>query len=63
MIDLLITDGDVVTPTSVTRMDVGVKDGKIAFLASPGAMEVEAKRRIDGSGKLIVPGGVDADDA
>jgi dihydropyrimidinase len=60
MIDLLITDGDVVTPTSVTRMDVGVKDGKIVFLASPGAMEVEAKRRIDGSGKLIVPGGVDA---
>jgi dihydropyrimidinase len=60
MIDLLITDGDVVTPTSVTRMDVGVKDGKIAFLASPGAMDVEAKRRIDGSGKLVVPGGVDA---
>jgi dihydropyrimidinase len=60
MIDLLIADGEVVSSTSVARMDVGIKDGKIAFLASPGAMEVEAKRRIDAAGKLVVPGGVDA---
>lgn len=60
MIDLLISDGDVVSSTSVARMDVGVKDGKVAFLASPGAMEVEAKHRIDASGKLVVPGGIDA---
>jgi dihydropyrimidinase len=60
MIDLLIVNGDVVSSTSVARMDVGIKDGKIAFLASPGAMDVEAKHRIDGSGKLVVPGGIDA---
>jgi dihydropyrimidinase len=60
MIDLLITGGDVVSASSVARMDVGISDGKIAFLASPGAMDVEAKRRIDASGKLVVPGGVDA---
>ena len=60
MIDLLIVNGDVVSSTSVARMDVGIKDGKIAFLASPGAMDVEAKHRIDASGKLVVPGGIDA---
>jgi dihydropyrimidinase len=60
MIDLLITGGDVVSSSSVARMDVGIQDGKIAFLAAPGAVEVDAKRRIDGSGKLVVPGGVDA---
>lgn len=60
MIDLLIADGDVVSSTSAARMDVGVKDGRIVFLASPGAADVEAKQRIDASGKLVVPGGVDA---
>jgi dihydropyrimidinase len=60
MLDLLITDGEVVSSTSVARMDVGVTDGRIAFLASPGAMDVEAKHRIDASGKFVVPGGIDA---
>ena len=60
MIDLLITEGDVVSSTSVARMDVGIKEGRIAFLASPGVAEAEAKRRIDAAGKLVVPGGIDA---
>jgi dihydropyrimidinase len=60
MIDLLVTGGDVVSATSTARVDVGVDKGKVAFLASPGAIEVEARQVIDASGQFVVPGGVDA---
>jgi dihydropyrimidinase len=60
VIDLLVTGGDVVSASSTARLDVGVDNGKIAFLASPGALEVEARRVIDATGQFVIPGGVDA---
>ena len=45
---------------STARFDVGVDKGKVAFLALPGAVDVEAKRVIDASGQFVVPGGVDS---
>ena len=50
VIDLLVTGGDVVSSTSTARLDVGVNDGKVVFLASPGAVDVEARRVVDASG-------------
>ena len=60
MIDLLVAGGDVVSAASTARFDVGVDQGKVAFVASPGVIDVEAKRVIDASGQFVVPGGVDS---
>ena len=60
MIDLLVTGGDVVSAASTARFDVGVDKGKVVFLASPGAIDVEARRVIDATGQFVIPGGVDA---
>ena len=59
MIDLLIRGGDVVSPEATIRADVGVAGGVIAFVASPGAIDVPAARTVDASGLLVLPGGVD----
>ena len=56
---MLVTGGDVVSSSSTARLDVGIDKGKVAFLASPGAVEVEARRTIDATGQFVVPGGVD----
>ncbi len=60
MIDLLVAGGEVVSASSTARFDVGVDKGKIVFLASPGAIEVEARQVVDASGQYVIPGGVDA---
>lgn len=60
MLDLLITGGEVASSALVARLDVGVKDGTIAFLATPGTFDGTAARTIDAAGKIVVPGGVDA---
>jgi dihydropyrimidinase len=60
MLDLLITGGEVVSAATTQAWDIGVQDGKIVFLASPGSVTQEAARTIDASGKYVIPGGVDA---
>ncbi len=56
--DLLITNGLVVTGTGIRRVDVGVRDGKVAALATvlptAGAAEV-----VDAAGKYVLPGIID----
>jgi dihydropyrimidinase len=55
--DLVIRNGTVATASDVMRCDVGIADGRIAALArgmAPG------RREIDATGKLVLPGGVDA---
>jgi dihydropyrimidinase len=59
MLDALIKGGQVVNATSTVTADVGVADGKIAFLARPGAISVPAERVIEAAGYLVLPGGVD----
>ncbi len=58
MVDLLIRNGDVVTPGGVEMLDVAIEGEHIAAVASPGALS-EAGREIDASGKIVIPGGVD----
>ena len=59
MFDLAITGGVVVTPAGRRNVGIGVKDGVIAALRPPGEA-IEATRVIDASGRLVLPGGVDA---
>jgi dihydropyrimidinase len=59
VLDLLITGGHVVTPFEEGVLEIGVADGKVAFVARPGAIEAEAERVIDATGKLVFPGGVE----
>jgi dihydropyrimidinase len=55
--DLAITGGTVVLPEGPTRVNVGVRDGLIAAIA-PDAMT--ARKTLDVSGRLVLPGGVDS---
>src|SRR6516225_7002720 len=60
MLDLIIHGGEVVTPIGVARHDIGVTGEAITAVAGPGALAgVEAARRIDASGKIVMPGGID----
>lgn len=55
--DLIIRGGTVATASDTFRSDVGITGGKIVALGSAlGA----AKKTIDASGKLVLPGGIDA---
>ena len=55
--DLLIRNGTVVTASGTQRADVAVLDGRIAAVGSGLA---GARREIDASGKLVMPGGIDS---
>ncbi|MEZ5098423.1 MAG: amidohydrolase family protein [Thermoleophilia bacterium] len=58
MVDLLIRGGTVVTPGGTGTLDVAIEGERIAAVAAPGVL-TEARRVIDATGKLVVPGGVD----
>jgi dihydroorotase (multifunctional complex type) len=59
MFDLVIVGGDVALPgRDPQRMTVATKDGKVAALLSPGEA-IEAKRTLDVSGLLVLPGVLD----
>jgi len=55
--DLVVRGGTVVTAAQTMKCDVGVKDGQVAALA---AGLPAGKREIDASGRLVLPGGIDA---
>ncbi|MBN9265744.1 MAG: amidohydrolase family protein [Hyphomicrobium sp.] len=56
--DLVLSGADIVTPGGVVRADIAVKNGKIVCLTA-GEMTPAADERIDVSGKIVLPGGVD----
>ncbi|WP_166352823.1 dihydroorotase [Phytoactinopolyspora limicola] len=58
-IDLRITGGTVVTPTGTITADVLVADGRITGLISPDTPVADARRTVDATGKLVLPGMVD----
>ena len=58
MLDLLIRNGQVVTPQGAGAWEIAVQDGKIVAVAAPGTFR-EASRVIDAAGKVVVPGGVE----
>jgi dihydropyrimidinase len=60
MLDLLLINGLVVTPSGACRLDVGIANGTIVSLTAPEfGVPAEALRTIDLHGQLVVPGGVD----
>ena len=60
MLDMLIKGGQVVTPSGVGNWDVGVQGEQIVAVALPGVLPEEGATVIDVSGKIVVPGGVEA---
>jgi dihydropyrimidinase len=59
MHDLLIRNGTVVTPAGREALDVAVEGETIAALGAPGSLGAEARRVIDATGMLVIPGGID----
>ncbi|MGZ5121563.1 MAG: amidohydrolase family protein [Burkholderiales bacterium] len=60
MFDLVIRSDRVVTPSGAGPYDVAVQGGKIVALAAAGTFGADsAKRVIDASGKIVMPGGID----
>ena len=61
MIHTVVRGGWVVTPHSEGHLDIGIADGRIAYVASPGAVPVpEGAAVIDAGGKLVTPGGIES---
>jgi dihydropyrimidinase len=60
----IISGGTVVSPTGTQTAEVLVEDERIVALAAPGSEVAtaftEGARLIDASGRLVVPGGIDA---
>ena len=60
MLDMLIKGGQVVTPSGVGNWDVGVQGEQIVAVALPGVLSEEGATVIDATGRIVVPGGVEA---
>lgn len=56
---LVVEGGTIVTHDSVFRADVVIRDERIVALTSDSS-DVEASARIDATGLLVIPGGIDA---
>lgn len=56
--ELIIKNGDVVLPGEVLKLDIGVKDGKIAALGKQLAAGVDT-RILDAEGLYVLPGMID----
>jgi dihydropyrimidinase len=60
MLELIIHGGDVVTPQGVATCDVAIAGESIAAIAAPGVLSAQsAKRVIDATQRIVVPGGID----
>lgn len=55
--DTVIRGGTVATAADVFRADIGILDGRIAAIAERLG---DAERSIDATGRLVLPGGIDA---
>ena len=60
MLDLVITGGKVVTPNGVGVWDVAVQGERIVAVAVPGTLPTDVAKTVDATGKIVVPGGVEA---
>lgn len=58
MFDLLILNGLVALPGELARLDIGVREGKIAAL-TPNLGDAAAAYTIDATGQLVFPGFID----
>lgn len=58
MLDLAVINGTAFIEGAFRKVDIGVKDGKFALIAEPGALP-EAAKTIDAKGQYVLPGGID----
>ena len=59
MLDLVIRGGLVVTPEEVGERDIGIQNGTIVAIATPGTLPAEAARVIEAQGHIVLPGGIE----
>ena len=59
MFDLIIRNGQVVTPWGVGDWDVAIQGEKIVAVAANHTLTEETARVVDASGKIVVPGGIE----
>jgi dihydropyrimidinase len=60
MLDLVIANGTCVLPSGTIAADIGVAGGKIVAIGAPGSLAgLGAKRTVDASGQIVIPGGID----
>ena len=59
MFDLIIRNGQVVTPWGVGDWDIAVQGEKIVAVAANHTLTEETARVIDATGKVVVPGGIE----
>ena len=59
MFDLIIRNGQVVTPWGVGDWDIAVQGEKIVAVAANHTLTEESARVIDATGKVVVPGGIE----
>src|SRR5207248_2304013 len=61
MFDLIVSGGKAVMPSgSAEPADIGVSGGKIAAIGGPGSLtDIGARRIVDATGQIVMPGGVD----
>lgn len=60
MFDCLLRGGRIVEADGIAELDLAIADGRVAALLAPGQAEVPARRVVDVSGMLLLPGLVDA---
>ncbi|MDF2877244.1 MAG: D-hydantoinase [Clostridia bacterium] len=56
MVDLLIKNGTIITANDTYKANIGVTGGKISVITTE---RIEAKKVIDASGKIVLPGAID----
>src|ERR1700710_2010918 len=60
MFDLVITNGLVVLPGGAVYADIAVTGHTIAAIGGPGVLAgTGAKRVVDATGQIVIPGGID----
>src|SRR5207245_3286092 len=59
MLDLVVRGGLVVTPEEVGERDIGIQNGSIVAIATPGTLPTEAARVIEAQGHIVLPGGIE----
>ena len=59
MPDIIIVGGRAVLPTGPETVDIGITAGKIVAIGAPGTLADAARRTVDASGQIVIPGGID----
>ncbi|MGH7276199.1 MAG: hypothetical protein ACREIY_04145 [Candidatus Rokuibacteriota bacterium] len=59
MLDIVVKNGQVVTPEGVGAWDIGIQGARIAAVALTGTLPTDGAKVIDATGKIVVPGGID----